>query len=252
MLKLSATFLVLLVLSCVGLAQSPDQGKTSIIWSPDPTCHQNNSAQVKALKPVCSSVQVENMAFRIIEFGGVLYAMTHRPVRDYLVASVQITNNAASPIEVIAKRSRLGRFKSVEDYAANARINYANAQSQDDLRKVEYRESEVLGERDGEIRSGLKLMERYEQNKERGKVIQRTNRSEPAAPQTEREAETSITREILVPRAIFDYVLKSKTLATGEKAAGHLVFKNSDEEKAYLVLYLSAGQFEFVFPPVPN
>lgn len=252
MLKLSATFLVLLVLSDLGLGQRTDQGKTSIIWSPDPTCHQNNSAEVRALKPVCSSAQVENMTFRIIEFSGVSYAVTHRPVRDYLVASVQISNKATLPIEVVVKRSRLGRFKSVEDYAANAKSNYATAQSQDDLRRVEYRESELIGERDGEIRSGLKLMERYEANKERGKVIQRTNRAEPAAPQTEREAQSTITSDILVPKAIFDYVLKSRTLAAGEKAAGHLVFKNSDEEKAYLVLYLNAGQFEFVFPYLPN
>lgn len=252
MLKLSATFLVLLVLSGLGLGQSTDQSKTSILWSPHPTCHQNNSPEVKALKPVCSSAQVENMAFRIIEFSGVSYAVTHRPVRDYLVASVQISNKATSPIEVVVKRSRLGRFKSVDDYAAHAKIDYANAQSQDDLRKVEYRDSELLGERDGEIRSGLKLMERYEQNKERGKVIQRTNRAEPAPPQTERQAESLIARDILVPREIFDYVLKSKTLASGEKAAGHLVFKNSDEEKAYLVLYLNAGRFEFVFPYLPN
>lgn len=252
MLKLSATFLVLLVLSDLGLGQRTDQGKTSIIWSPDPTCHQNNSAEVRALKPVCSSAQVENMTFRIIEFSGVSYAVTHRPVRDYLVASVQISNKATLPIEVVVKRSRLGRFKSVEDYTANAKSNYATAQSQDDLRRVEYRESELIGERDGEIRSGLKLMERYEANKERGKVIQRTNRAEPAAPQTEREAQSTITSDILVPKAIFDYVLKSRTLAAGEKAAGHLVFKNSDEEKAYLVLYLNAGQFEFVFPYLPN
>jgi hypothetical protein len=252
MLKLSATFLVLLVLSCLGLAQRSDQGRISIIWSPDPACHQNNSAEVKALKPVCSSAQVENMTFRIIEFSGVSYAVTHRPVRDYLVASVQISNKATSPIEVVVKRSRLGRFKSVDDYAANAKINYATAQSQDDLRKVEYRESELLGERDGEIRSGLKLMERYEANKERGKVIQRTNRAEPAAPQTEREAQSTITSDLLVPREIFDFVLKSRTIAAGEKAAGHLVFKNSDEEKAYLVLYLNAGQFEFVFPSLPK
>lgn len=251
MLKFSATFLFLLVFSCLGLAQRPDQGKTSVIWSPDPTCHQNNSAEVKALKPVCSSAQVEGMTFQIIDFGGVSYAMTNRPVRDYLVASVQITNKATSPIDVSTKRSRLGRFKSVEDHAANARGNFATAQSQDDLRKVEYRESVLLGEKDGEIRSGLRLMDRYEENKERGKVIQRTNRAEPAAPQTEREADSSITRDILVPRAIFDFVLKSRTLAAGEKAAGHLVFKNSDEEKAYLVLYLNAGQFEFVFPSLP-
>jgi hypothetical protein len=252
MLKLSATFLVLLVLSGLGLGQRTDQSKTSIIWSPDPNCHQNNSAEVKALRPVCSSAQVENMTFRIIEFSGVSYAVTHRPVRDYLVASVQISNKATSPIEVVVKRSRLGRFKSVEDYAANAKIDYATAQSQDQLRKVEYRDSELLGERDGEIRSGLKLMERYEQNKERGKVIQRTNRAEPAPPQTERQAESLIARDILVPREIFDYVLKSKTLAAGEKAAGHLVFKNSDQETAYLVLYLNAGHFEFVFPSVQN
>jgi hypothetical protein len=244
-------FLVLFGTGIVA-AQKGEQSKTSVIWSPDPTCHRNNSAEVKALKPVCSSVQVESMTFKIIDFGGVSYAMTHRPVRDYLVASVQISNKATSPIELIAKRSRLGRFKSVEDYAANAKINYATAQSQDELRKVEYRDSEVLGERDGEIRSGLRLMERYEQSKERGKVIQRTNRSEPAPPQTERQAESLIARDILVPREIFDYVLKSKTLAAGEKAAGHLVFKNSGQEKAYLVLYLNAGQFEFVFPSLPN
>lgn len=254
MMKLFTVFSVLLVFGVPGLAQKTDNSKTSVIWSADANCDSNNSEVVKALKPQCRTVQVENMTFQIIDVGGVSYALTSRPVRDYLVASVQISNRADSPLEVSAKRARLARYKTPEDFAANVKVAYVTPESQGELRQAEYRESQVIGEKDGDIRSGLRLKDKYEESIERGKVIKKPGIQidEPAPPPTENPAPSSITSRLRVPREIFDNVLKAKTVPVGEKAAGHLVFKNSGEEKMYLVWYLNAGQIEFVFPSVPR
>jgi hypothetical protein len=253
MMKLFATFFLLLVFSPLLLGQTIDKTKTAVIWSPDPNCHQSNSEAVKALKPVCSSVQVEDMTFQIINLGGVSYAMTNRPVRDYLVASVQISNKTNAPMEVIAKRSRLGRYKSAEEYTTNAKGEFGSAQSQDELRQASYREGEI-GEREGGIRSGLRVRDKFEVDYNRGRILRRPGSTidEPEAPPTENPMPSKITSELLIPKVVFDNILKSKTLASGEKTAGHLVFKNSAGEKAYVVLYLNAGQFEFVFPTMPK
>ena len=242
-----------LLLASVLFGQKNEKPKVSVIWSADPTCHQNNSAEVKALRPLCSTVQVDTMTFYIIDYGGVSYAMAHRPVRDYLVTSVQISNKTNSPVGVNPKRSRLGRFKSAEDYAASAKAEYSTAQSQDDLRQASYREAET-GEREGGIRSGLKVRDKYEVDYNRGRIIRRPGASidEPEAPPTEHPTPSKITSELLIPKVVFDYILKSKTLAPGEKAAGHLVFKHLAEDNSYMVLYMNAGQVEFVFPTVPK
>lgn len=251
MMKLFATFLVLVVFSCLSLGQKADKAKLSVIWSADANCHQNNSPEIKAMNPKCHTAQVEDMTFYIVDVAGVSYAMTHRPVRDFLVASVQISNKATAPIEVNAKRSRIARYKSAEEYAANVKPVYASSQSQDDLRQASYQEGEI-GEKDGGIRSGLKKRDQFEADYNRGRIIRRpgSNIDEPEAPPTENPMPSKITTELRVPKDIFDNILKTKTLSSGEKTAGHVVFKRAPEDTSYLVLYLLAGQFEFVFPVV--
>jgi hypothetical protein len=238
----------LLLLAFPAVAQKADKSKTSVIWSADPTCHQSNSEEVKALKPQCSAVKVDNLTFYIINYGGISYAMSHRPVRDYLVASVQISNKTDVPMQMNPNRSRLGLYKSIDDYNSNAKPELFAAQSQDALRQADYRESTVIGERDGDIRSGLQLRDKFERNVERGKVIQRTNRDEAAPPPTEDATPASVTSSLLIPRSVFDYILKTKSIPPGEKTAGHLVFKNRDEQTGYRVFFLNAGSVEFVFP----
>ena len=250
MMKPAATFLLLLMFSCLCLGQKNDKQKVSVIWGSEPGCHPNNTQEIKALEPECAIVVVDNLTFRIVTVGGVSYAMSNRPVRDFLVASVQIANKSESPIQLSPNRSRLAIFKTAEDYAADAKPALHYAQSQDDLRQAAYRESTVTGEKDGEIRSGLRVRERNEDVTSRGQIVSRTTILEPAAPQTENPAASIVTNSLLVPRAVFDYILKSKSLPAGEKAAGHLVFKNLDEVKGYRVLYLNAGSIEFVFPEV--
>jgi hypothetical protein len=198
-------------------------------------------------------VQIENVTYNIISYGGVLYAMSRRPVRDYMVASVQITNKSDAPIQLNLNRSRLGLYKSQEDYAANAKAEFSPYQSQDDLRRASYRESSVVGERDGEIRSGLRVQERHEDV--RGKdqrIISRTTIYDPAAPQSEDPAPSVITSSLMIPRSVFDNILKAKTAAPKEKIAGHLVFRNFDDVKGYRVLYMNVGTVAFVFPDPPK
>ena len=245
---IASCFVILLTVG-IAAAQKLETEKVSVIWSPDSNCHPANSAEVKEMKPQCSSVTIENTTFYIIEFGGVSYAMANRPVRDYFVASVQISNKSASAVEVNPKRSRLGRFKAAEEFASNVRTEYEAPQSQDALRRATYRESEVIGERDGQIRSGLRVRDSYEPDMNRGRIIRRPGAQiqEPAAPQTEAPTPSTISSNILIPRVIFENVLKSKTLAAGEKTAGHLVFRNLEEEKGYLVWYLNVGRIDFVF-----
>lgn len=253
MMKHFATVLLLVFFSSLSFGQKTEREKITVIWGPYANCHWRNSEAVKALKPRCSLAKVEDMVFQIIDFDGVTYAMTHRPVRDFLVASVQVSNKSNSPMELIAKRSRLGRFKSPQEYAADAKGEYSTAQSQGDLQQASYREGEI-GEREGGIRSGLKMRDKFEVDYNRGRIIRRPGSiiDEPEAPPTENPAPSKIASELLIPKVVFDYVLKSKTLASGEKAAGHLVFKHPLEDKSYVVLYLNAGQFEFVFPSMPK
>lgn len=251
MMKLFATFLVLVVFSCLSLGQKADKAKLSVIWSADANCHQNNSPEIKAMNPKCHTAQVEDMTFYIVDVGGVSYAMTHRPVRDFVVASVQISNKTTTPIEINAKRARIGRYKSADEYAANVKPVYDSSQSRDELRQASYEEGEI-GERDGGIRAGLKKRDRFEVDYNRGRIIRRPGAAidEPEPPPTETPVPSRITTELRVPKEIFDNVLKTKTLAAGEKAAGHIVFKRSPEDTSYAVLCLYAGQFEFVFPVV--
>jgi hypothetical protein len=254
MMKTVATFLLTLAFAGLCLGQKNDKPKVSIIWSSDPGCHHSNPDEVKAAKPKCSSVQIDTeTTFYIIEFEGVTYAMSHRPVRDYLVASVQVSNKGQSPIDINPKRARLARFGSQADYAGNSRPVFASAQSQDDLRKATYQEGEI-GERDGGIRSGLRKRDRHEVDYNRGRVITRPGASidEPEAPPTEAPMPSRISSDLLVPKVVFDNILKSKTLSVGEKAAGHLVFKHPPEDKSYLVLYLNVAQMDFIFPSVPK
>jgi hypothetical protein len=180
--------------------------------------------------------------------------MTSRPVRDYLVASVQISNKTTASVEVIAKRSKLGRFKSVEEYAAAAKGQFGSAQSQDELRQATYQEEQLGVGEEGGIRAGLRKRDPYEVDYSRGSIRRRpgANVDEPEAPPTEKPPPSKIVSELRIPQVIFDNILKSKTLASGEKAAGHLVFKNPPEDKTYSVLYLMAGQYEFIFPTLPK
>jgi hypothetical protein len=249
MMKPFATFLVLVVFSCLSFGQKADKPKLPVIWSPDANCHPDNLPEIKAMNPKCQTAQVENMTFYIVDIGGVSYAMTHRPVRDFLVASVQISNKAAAPIEINAKRSRIARYKNSEEYAANVKPAYASSQSQDELRQASYEEGEI-GEREGGIRAGLKKRDKFEVDYNRGRIIRRPGAAidEPEPPPTENPVPSRITTELRVPKEIFENVLKTKTLAAGEKAAGHVVFKRSPEDTSYAVLCLYAGQFEFVFP----
>jgi hypothetical protein len=244
-----AASLVIFLTVATTAAQKSEAPKLSVAWSPDANCHPANSPEVKELNPKCSSVTIENTTFYIIELAGVSYAMANRPVRDFLVASVQISNKSASAVEVNPKRSRLGRFMTADEFAANAKTEYEVPQSQDALRRATYRESEVIGEKDGHIRSGLRVRDRFEPDMNRGRIIRRPGAQieEPAAPQTEAPAPSTVTSNVLVPRSIFDNILKSKTLAAGEKTAGHLVFRNLEEDKRYLVWRLNVGRTDFVF-----
>ena len=252
MKKHTAVCLVLSALSSFTFGQKPETAANSVIWGEDAGCHPANSEAIKALKPQCSKVQVDTVIFYIATVDGVSYAMSYRPVRDFLVASVQISNKSGEPLQLRPSRSRLGHFQSPQAHLTSAGGDFVVARSQGDLRQAVFHESTVIGEKDGEVRSGLRLREKFERNVERGRIIQRTNRNEAAPPPTEGSAPSIITSSLLVPRAIFDNVLKSKTLAAGEKTAGHLVFKDTENEKSFRVLFLNAGKFEFVFPVTPN
>ena len=239
------------ILLGVGTLVAQTTPKATVIWSSDPNCDASNSAEVKILNPRCSSVQIETTTFYIIDYDGISYAMTHRPVRDYLIASVQISNKTVLPLEIKAKRARLGRYPTSDDFVENTKAIYVGAESQDDLRQAIYQEG-VVGEREGGIRSGLKKRDKYEVDYNRGKYVRRPGAAidEPEAPPTESPSPYQITSELLIPKMVFDFILKGKTLAPGAKTAGHLVFKQPPEDKSYLVLYLSAGSVEFVFPTV--
>jgi hypothetical protein len=254
MKKLTVSIFLFLVLSCLVLGQRNDKPKASVIWSRDANCHQNNTPEVKALRPQCSSVQVDTMTFYIVNYAGVWFAMTHRPSRDYLVASVQISNKSDAAIQVNPLRSKISRFQSVDEFIANSKGNSAPALSQDALRQASYRESTVIPENDGGIRAGLRVEERYEDTVNRsGRVVSRVTRLEPAAPPSSKPTPSIITNSLLIPSAVFDNIMKSKTIAAGEKVAGHVVFRNPDEEKVgYTVFYLNAGEIEFVFPAQPK
>lgn len=248
MKKLIACVSATLLLACFAFGQKNEKPKVSVIWSPEPGCHQNNTAEVKDRRPVCSTAQVDTMTFYIINFDGVSYAMTHRPVRDYLVTSVQISNKSETPIHVTPLRSRISRFKSAGDFTNGSKGDQSSALSQDNLRQASYRESTVIGEADGGIRSGLRVEETYEETVSRGRVVSRTTRTEPAAPPSSNPTPSMITNSVLLPREVFDYVMKSQTIGAGQKAAGHVVFKGVEKDEGYVVFYLNAGPIEFVFP----
>lgn len=253
MKSLCTSFLSIAVLACLASGQKNEKPKVSVIWGPDPTCHEKNATEVKALKPECSSVELDTVTFYIVKYAGVYYAMSHRPSRDYLVTSVQISNKTESAIHVNPLRSKMASFARESDFSAGAKGDVVSAESQDDLRQVSYRESSVIGERDGGIRSGLRVEERYEDTIDRnGRIVSRVTRIEPAAPPSSNPTPSMITNEVRVPRAVFNNVMKSKTMAAGEKIAGHVVFKAPDKEGRYIVFYLNAGSIEFVFPAAPK
>jgi hypothetical protein len=237
-----------LLLSCAVHGQKNPQPQVSVIWSADANCHAGNTPEVKAMRPECSLVELDTVTFAIVNYGGVSYAMSHRPVRNYLVASVQISNRSDTPIQASPLRSKIVRFKDVAAFAANTKGESSNAQSQDDLRRASYREATVTAESDGGIRSGLRVQERYEDTRNRSqRVVSRATVNEPAAPPSSDPTPSAITNQVLIPRAVFDNVMKSKSIASGEKAAGHIVFK-APEKDGYIVFYLNAGPIEFVFP----
>src|SRR5215218_11024050 len=153
---------IILALACLVSAQRNDKPKLSVIWSPDADCHPNNSPEVKVLRPKCSTVQLDEVTFYIVNFAGVSYAMSHRPARDFIVASVQISNRSFEAIQVNPLRSRVIRFKSEKQFTANSKGDTAPALSQDQLRQATVREETVVAEHDGGSRSGLQVQERYE------------------------------------------------------------------------------------------
>lgn len=249
MKKVTAALCVVLFLTCFGLAQKTDKSKISVVWSADPNCHVTNTAEVKAIGPQCSVAQVEGVTFYIVTYAGVSYAMSHGTARDFLVASVQISNKSKAAIEVNPLRSKVTRFKNMDEFMAKAKGESFSARSQDDLRQASYTES-TYGESEGGIRPGLQVQQRYEDVVNRsGRVVSRTTRIEPAAPPTSKPTPTRVRSEVAVPFAIFDNVMKSRTIGSGEKAAGHIVFKDS-EKKDYVVFFMNAGPIEFVFPTV--
>ena len=251
MKSLCTSFLSIAVLACLAAGQKNEKSKVSVIWGPDPTCHEKNSTQVKALK--CTTVELDTVTFYIVKYSGVYYAMSHRPSRDYLVTSVQISNRSDSAIHVTPLRSKMASFTSESEFSGGVKGDVVSAESQDDLRQASYRESTVIGEQDGGIRSGLRVEERYENTVNRaGRVVSRVTRIEPAAPPSSNPTPSAITNEVRVPRVIYNNVMKSKTMAAGEKMAGHVVFKAPDKESRYIVFYLNAGSIEFVFPAAPR
>ena len=250
MKKPAAALCIVLSLVCCLLGQKADKPKLSVIWSPDADCHPNNTSEVKALGPRCSTAEADGSTFYIVNFGGVSYAMAQRTARDFLVASVQISNKSEEPIQVNPLRSKVIRFKTVDEFLAKAKGDSFSARSQDDLRQASYSESSYIGEGEGGIRPGLRVEERYEDVVDKnGKVVSRTTRLEPTAPATSKPAPSRIRAEVAVPLEIFDNVLKSRILNSGEKAAGHVVFKDS-EKRDYVVFFMNAGPLEFVFPTV--
>src|SRR5215204_1929001 len=242
----------ILAFACLVYGQKNEKPKISVIWSPDADCHVNNSPEVKIRNPQCSTVQLDELTFYIVHFGGVSYAMTHRPARDFIVASVQISNRSFEAIQVNPLRSRVARFRSKEQFTANSKGDITPALSQDQLRQATVHESTVIAESEGGIRAGLQVQERYEDtlNRSRTRVISRTTINEPAPPPSSNPTPTAITNNILIPRAIFDKVMKSRIVPIGEKAAGHIVFKDSENKDDYVVFYMNAGAIEFVFPTV--
>ena len=252
---MKATLLLLLIVLSfaeVCVSQKEAKRRELVIWSADANCHAANRDEVKAAKPECSRVDVSGTTFYILSYKGVSYAFSQRQTDRFVISSVQISNKTNSALEPTPYRSRLLRYESVKSLVdAGKPAADAQALSKESLRQTSYDELPT-SEQDGGIRPGLQVQTIYEQRiTGNGTIVRDRARLEPKAPPTERAGRGRLSTGLMVTRSVFDYVLTLKTLASQEKAAGHVVFKLPKDD-GFFVFAMNVGTMDFLFPMPPS
>jgi hypothetical protein len=244
----SFTIIVLIVVLCSFpvLGQKNTKARTPVVWSSDANCSTLNSAEVRSTKPNCTSAKLEATLFYLTEYKGITYAMAFQQSQDFIIASVQVSNNSGEQVSVIPSRSRMGRFSSEEAFTGGgAPADSFSSLSRDKLQQIKYMADQVP-ETEGGIRKGLRTRDVLDEKLDRNGSMTGA-RITPRETPDEQLHPDRVSASLLVSRAVYSSLLQPKDLNDKEKTAGYLVFKTS-AEKGFYVLFLNVGGMDFVFP----
>ena len=246
MRSLSKVLLIVVLSSFAVLGQKNAKAHTSIVWSSEGTCSALNPAEVQSSKPNCTSAKVEAASFYLTEYKGITYAMTFQQSQDFIIASVQISNNSGAQVSVNPARSRMGRFSSEQLFASGGTpADSFSSLSRDKLQQLKYMADEVPVA-EGGIRKGLRTRDVLDEKLDRNGSMTGAKITPRETPDEQLHADR-VSASLLVSQAVYSSMLKSKDLSDKEKTAGYLVFKTSTE-KGFYVLFLNVGDVDFVFP----
>ena len=247
MRNLSKIALIVVLCSFAVLGQKNTKARTSAVWSSDANCSTLNSAEVRSTKPNCTSAKIEAKSFYLTEYKGITYAMAFQQSQDFIIATVQISNNSGGQVSVNPSRSRMGRFGSEEAFASGgAPADNFSSLSRDKLQQIKYITDNPTPEVEGGVRKGLRTRDVLDEKLDRNGSMTGA-RITPRETPDEQLRPDVVSSSLLVSRAVYSSLLQSKDLNDKEKIAGYLVFKTSTE-KGFYVLFLNVGDLDFVFP----